>query len=547
MSRTSLIQVRRDTEANWVAAQTTAGATPVLAAGEIGFISSGTNAGKFKIGDGTSLWGALTYATDTSKLIGTITPSAGTVTDTSITSSGLSQSSLNFNTITTWSSSSGYTRGDLVQYQGVAYRSLTTHVASATAPPADSTNWGQVSPTPSSNSTSTISSLVGYTSSSGIGAAGIGVGTAPVTIPSTGISVSNGSIAVTGAGNNITNASGDITATLGTVSGMALSASSGGITSTGTASLGTVTASGTVSGSAVTATGGTLTAGNTSGSVQGKLVLGGTSAGNSVTLQSPGRTGGVTLNLPAPSTTGTLLLNDLSNVSSNPSLNLGTGSLTTTSINPTGTTLAIGSGSGSGQGVIRFNGTAAGTYTILQGNGATGGNTMNLPTTAGTGTLISTADTGTVTNTMLAGSIAASKITGTAITQADTGTVTSTMILDGTIVDADISTTAGINTTKLAATVTKQTATYTVLATDYIVKMNNSATATITLPTASSYTGRTLKIIHQTATSCVSANSDVVPLNSATASTAIFSSATTAGKWTELVSDGTNWLVVAQN
>jgi len=67
------------------------------------------------------------------------------------------------------------------------------------------------------------------------------------------------------------------------------------------------------------------------------------------------------------------------------------------------------------------------------------------------GTAITAADAGTVTNAMLAGSIAASKISGTAITAADSGTVTSTMIADGTIVNGDISASAGIAISKLAA------------------------------------------------------------------------------------------------
>jgi trimeric autotransporter adhesin len=77
------------------------------------------------------------------------------------------------------------------------------------------------------------------------------------------------------------------------------------------------------------------------------------------------------------------------------------------------------------------------------------------------GTAITAADTGTVTNTMLAGSIAPSKVTGTAITAADTGTVTSTLLASssviagkiaaGTIVNADISGTAAIAVSKLAA------------------------------------------------------------------------------------------------
>lgn len=80
MARITQIQVRRDTEANWATAQTNAGVTPILTAGEVGYISSGTNAGKFKIGDGTSLWGALLYATDGANIV------AGTIADTALTS-----------------------------------------------------------------------------------------------------------------------------------------------------------------------------------------------------------------------------------------------------------------------------------------------------------------------------------------------------------------------------------------------------------------------------------------------------------------------------
>ena len=53
MPRQTLIQVRRDTEANW--------AGKILADGEIGYTNSGTNQGKFKIGDGVSAWGSLAY------------------------------------------------------------------------------------------------------------------------------------------------------------------------------------------------------------------------------------------------------------------------------------------------------------------------------------------------------------------------------------------------------------------------------------------------------------------------------------------------------
>jgi hypothetical protein len=68
MARVTQIQVRRDTAANWNSVN------PILAAGEIGYE---TDTGKFKVGTGSLTWNssALKYATDGSKLTGTITAS----------------------------------------------------------------------------------------------------------------------------------------------------------------------------------------------------------------------------------------------------------------------------------------------------------------------------------------------------------------------------------------------------------------------------------------------------------------------------------------
>jgi hypothetical protein len=78
MAALTKIQLRRDTAANWVTAQTAAGATPVLAAGEIGFE---TDTQKFKIGVTGTLWGNLKYSQDASLL-------AGAASITSLTTSG---------------------------------------------------------------------------------------------------------------------------------------------------------------------------------------------------------------------------------------------------------------------------------------------------------------------------------------------------------------------------------------------------------------------------------------------------------------------------
>lgn len=74
---------------------------------------------------------------------------------------------------------------------------------------------------------------------------------------------------------------------------------------------------------------------------------------------------------------------------------------------------------------------------------------------------------------------------------------------------------------------------------------NGSASITATLPTASAWVGRKVRIKTVAAYTVVSASSNVVPLAGGAAGTAIL--AATAGKYAELVSDGSNWIVMAAN
>ena len=93
--------------------------------------------------------------------------------------------------------------------------------------------------------------------------------------------------------------------------------------------------------------------------------------------------------------------------------------------------------------------------------------------------------------------------------------------------------------------VTKTTATYTVLSTDTHIVANYAGTMTVTLPAASSFTGREIILRTITANTVVSASSNVAPLAGGAAGTAIL--AATAGKFVLLVSDGTNWQVQMGN
>jgi hypothetical protein len=91
------------------------------------------------------------------------------------------------------------------------------------------------------------------------------------------------------------------------------------------------------------------------------------------------------------------------------------------------------------------------------------------------------------------------------------------------------------------APVTKTTD-FTVAATENWLIMNGTTTITITLPTASSWTGRELMIKNIAAYTVVSASSNVKPIDTDTAATAILPA--TAGSWCTLVSDGTNWVTM---
>lgn len=94
------------------------------------------------------------------------------------------------------------------------------------------------------------------------------------------------------------------------------------------------------------------------------------------------------------------------------------------------------------------------------------------------------------------------------------------------------------------APVTK-TGNFTLGANENEVICNGSASITVTLPAASSFVGRRVRIKTIAAFAVISASSNVVPLAGGAAGTAIL--AATAGKYAELVSDGTNWVVMAGN
>lgn len=93
--------------------------------------------------------------------------------------------------------------------------------------------------------------------------------------------------------------------------------------------------------------------------------------------------------------------------------------------------------------------------------------------------------------------------------------------------------------------VTETGATRTVAITDSEIIANRAGTITLTLPDATKFNGRKIRVRTIQAQTVVSASSNVVPLVGGAAGTAIL--AATAGKWADLKSEGTAWQIMAGN
>jgi len=176
--------------------------------------------------------------------------------------------------------------------------------------------------------------------------------------------------------------------------------------------------------------------------------------------------------------------------------------------------------------------TAAGTTGQVLTATTGGAPTWVTPTSGGTGTVTSVS---VVSANGFAGTVATATTTP-AITL--TTSVTGLLKGNGTAISAA---TANTDYQGVAAPVTN-TADFTVAATDiWLINNKSGSTCTVTLPTASSWSGRVLRFLNYQAQSVVSASSNVVPLTGGAAATSILLAST--GDSATLVSDGTNWLI----
>lgn len=240
-----------------------------------------------------------------------------------------------------------------------------------------------------------------------------------------------------------------------------------------------------------------------------------------------------------------------------PVLNGGTGSTTNagaafalkganadiTSI--TGLTTALSAGQG---------GTAQSTWTTGDLLYASAANTLSKLGVGTTGQVLKvtagipawdtdTVGTGTVTSVSV---VSANGMAGTVATASTTPAITLTTTVTGVLKGNGTAISAAVVNTDFvapSAPVTK-TADFTVAATEsYLINNKTTTSCVVTLPTASSWSGRSLNFTNYQAQTLVSASSNVVARTGGAAGTAIL--AATVGAWAQIVSDGSNWLTIA--
>lgn len=211
---------------------------------------------------------------------------------------------------------------------------------------------------------------------------------------------------------------------------------------------------------------------------------------------------------------------------------------------------------------------------ILYGNGSGGFSNVTIGSgiSFAAGTLSATGSGGTVTSVSV---VSANGFAGTVATATTTPAITLSTSITGLLygngtalaaatISAPLSYTSGTlsipvatssangylsstdwstfnNKQAVSAPITK-TADFTVAATElWLINNKSGSTCTVTLPTASSYSGRILHFQNYQAQTLVSASSNVVPLAGGSAGTLILLAST--GDSATLVSDGSNWLM----
>jgi len=148
---------------------------------------------------------------------------------------------------------------------------------------------------------------------------------------------------------------------------------------------------------------------------------------------------------------------------------------------------------------------------------------------------------GTVTSVSV---VTANGFAGTVATATTTPAITLTTTITGVLKGNGTAISAAVVNTDYFAPSAPATkvANFTVADTEvWLINNKSGSTCTVTLPTASSWTGRVLRFQNYQVQAVASASSNVVPLTGGAAGTSILLAS--SGDQTTLVSDGTNWLM----
>jgi len=162
--------------------------------------------------------------------------------------------------------------------------------------------------------------------------------------------------------------------------------------------------------------------------------------------------------------------------------------------------------------------------------------------------------TGTVSRVGGVGTVNGLTLTGNVTTSGNLtlgGTLSNIGLNTQTIGSLNLSTRAGGilatangGTGMAVTTVVTKVADFTLADTEgWVINNKSGSTCTVTLPAASAWGGRAVTFKNLQIQTVVSASSNVVPIGSTTPGTAILP--LVVGSWATLVSDGTNWVVMA--
>jgi len=179
-------------------------------------------------------------------------------------------------------------------------------------------------------------------------------------------------------------------------------------------------------------------------------------------------------------------------------------------------------------------------------NGGTGADTVaGARANLGVGTVTRVQGTGTVSGITLTGDVttSGSLTLGGALSNIDIGTQTIGAINLTTRAEGVLPVANG-GTGMAATTIATKAADFSLADNEgWVINNKSGSTCTVTLPAASLWGGRAVGFKNLQAQALVSASSNVAPIGSATPGTTIL--AASAGAWATLVSDGTNWVIMA--